>query len=93
MILHCTAELQEYGEVITQILDLQRLIAFVTFAVFEECTVPSEALLFKHVPHKLRKRQGRQLQDYWSTRFAFEVTHALKTRRIYGIIWSKHLLA
>ena len=64
---------EESGEVITQILNFQRLIAFITFAVFDECTDPSEAILFKHVPHKFRRRQGRELRDCWRTRFALEV--------------------
>ena len=85
MIIHRTASENDTGEVISSIISFQRLIAWITYKVFKSLCECSSSVVFQHIPHKLRRRQGRELRDCWTTRFALEVLNP-DSREMYAYL-------
>ena len=73
------------GEVVDDIVGLGRLIAWITYKVFDTLPESPKSFGFRHVPHKLRVRQGRVLRDCWSERVALEVVNG-ESREMYAYL-------
>ena len=69
MILHATANDDEL--VIRHIIALQRLFCWATYKTFD--TLNQTSLTFRILPHKLYRRQGREVRHRKATRTALEI--------------------